>query len=309
MKTVVVGIGGIGGLLGGRLVAGVNDDANNQIIFWCRGNTLKKIKEDGLTLIGNEGKVNIRPTLATCNPGDVPHADLVLLATKSYSLEEAAKDISTMVTEGTCIIPLLNGLEAPNVLQSYFPQADVLGGCIYVSAHAENPGIVRQIGAVERLLFGKKTLSAAENQLRYGEIEQLLKKSGMNICLTEKIETEMWSKFIFLSPFAGATALYRRTIGEVLANSDSFETVRLMVAEVHTLAKVKQILLPDNIEEITLEKARTFAPSTKTSMQLDQEKGNRTEIESLIAYVCKEGQKYSIPTPTYDTVYSSLKEI
>jgi 2-dehydropantoate 2-reductase len=162
---------------------------------------------------------------------------------------------------------------------------------------------------VQRIFFGKKGISEADNRIRYGNVEQVLKKAGLNVTLTERIDVEVWSKFIFLSPFAGATTLFRRSIDEVLREEESFETVKKMIREIEALARAKNVGLPDNIADITIEKARSFAPSTKTSMQLDQEQERPTELESLIGYVCKEGKTLGVPTPVYEGIYGDLKAI
>jgi 2-dehydropantoate 2-reductase len=80
-----------------------------------------------------------------------------------------------------------------------------------------------------------------------------------------------------------------------------------MIRETEALARAKKVDLPDNIAGIVIEKARSFAPGTKTSMQRDQEQGHPTELESLIGYVCREGQALGVPTPTYAAVYGELK--
>ena len=201
-------------------------------------------------------------------------------------------------------IPLLNGVSAPAVLEKY--SCDALGGCIYISAHVEKPGTVRQVGSVQRIFFGKRGIGLEENIARYGHIQRLLAKSGMDVTLTERIDMEMWSKFVFLSPFAGVTALFGLSIDQVLATSESFETVKRMINEVEALARAKNIALPQSIAEATLEKARAFAPLTKTSMQVDREKGRPMELEHLIGYVCNEGKALNTPTPTYDAVYKGL---
>lgn len=309
MKIVVVGLGGVGGIVGGRLAAGLSDSAEHEVVFWCRGSTLETVSAEGLNILGSEGKVTVRPSLATCRVDDVKSADLLIFATKGYHLEEAARELAPSATQKTAVIPLLNGVSAVSVLEKQLPQSDVLGGCIYVSAHVENPGTVRQVGAVQRIIFGKKGISEADNRLRYGGLEQVLKKSGINVTLTERIDVEIWSKFIFLSPFAGVTTLFGRTVSETMADAESLETVERMIRELESLARSKNIDLPENIAALTLEKARTFAPSTKTSMQLDREKGRQTEIESLIGYICREGEALGVPTPTYDTVYKSLKAV
>ncbi|MDR1978409.1 MAG: 2-dehydropantoate 2-reductase [Synergistaceae bacterium] len=309
MKIVVVGLGGVGGIVGGRLAAGLSDTSDHEVVFWCRGKVLDAILEEGLNILGNDGKMTVRPALATCDVADVEGADLLIFATKGYHLDLAAQELAPSITPQTTVIPLLNGVSAASILEKRLPKSDVLEGCIYVSAYVEKPGTVRQVGAVQRIFFGKKGISEADNRIRYGNMEQVLKKSGLNITLTERIDVEVWSKFIFLSPFAGVTTLFRRSISEVLAETESFETVDRMIREIESLARAKNIDLPDNIADITVERARSFAPFTKTSMQLDQEKDRPTEFESLVGYVCKEGKTMGVPTPTYETVYKGLKAI
>jgi len=309
VKIVVVGLGGIGGLVGSRLVAGLSGDSSHEVVFWCRGKTLEAVSERGFRLFAHDGEIVARPAVATCKIEDVGAADVIVFATKNYDLDAAAAELAPAATEKTTVIPLLNGVSGVSTLEKHFPKSDVLGGCIYVSAHAEEPGTVRQLGSTQRIFFGKKGIGEANNQARYGGIEQVLKKSKIAIILTERIDVEMWSKFIFLSPFAGTTTLLKLSIDEVLADIKGFETIRQMIGEIELLARAKNIDLPENIADLTVEKARSFAPLTKTSMQLDQEKGRTTELESLLGYVCKEGKDLGISLPVYETVYRELKNI
>ena len=307
MKIVVVGLGGVGGVVGGRLAAGAGPE--HQVVFWCRGETLETVSEKGLNVLDAEGEITARPFLATHDASEVGTADLMIFATKGYHLEPAAKETASLATEKTTVIPLLNGVGAPSVLEKHLPESDVLGGCIYVSAHVERPGVVRQVGAVQRVLFGKKGIGEANNRERYGSIEQILKKSGAAVTLTDRIDVEMWAKFIFLSPFAGVTTLYRRNISEVLADNENFETVNRLIGEIEALARAKKIGLSEDIAALTIEKARSFVPHTKTSMQLDQEKGRTTELETLIGYVCREGEAEGVLLPAHNALYKELKKI
>jgi len=281
----------------------------HEVVFWCRGETLSAIKGKGLEVLANDGKMTVRPSLVTHSPDELKSADLLIFATKNYHLEAAARELAVVADSKTVVVPLLNGVSAAAVLEKLIPQSDVLGGCIYISAHVERPGIVKQLGTVQRIIFGKKGISEAENLMRYAGIDQVLKKSGINITLTERIDVEMWSKLVFLSPFAGVTTLFKRSIDEVLSHEESFETIKRMTHEIEALARAKNIDLPKNIADITIEKARSFAPFTKTSMQIDHENGRQTELDSLIGYICREGKTLGISLPTYETVYEGLKSI
>ena len=309
MRIVIVGLGGIGGVVGGRLAAGLAGLPEHEVVFWCRGNTLSAIKGKGLEVLAHDGEMTVHPALATCSVDEVKSADLLIFSTKSYQLEAAAGELAAVTNDKTVALPLLNGVSAPAILERQLPRCDVLGGCIYVSAHVERPGVVRQAGTVQRVFFGKKGAGEAENLARYGGIGQVLKKSGINVTLTDNIEVEMWAKFVFLSPFAGVTTLLRLSISEVLSHHESFETVRRMIHEIEAVARAKSIDLPKSIVEITIEKARSFEPFTKTSMQVDQESGRQTELDSLIGYVCREGRTIGIPVPTYEKGYEGLKAI
>ncbi|MDR1731154.1 MAG: 2-dehydropantoate 2-reductase [Synergistaceae bacterium] len=306
MKLIIVGLGGVGGIVGGRLAAGLSQTKEHEVVFWCRGKTLESVRESGIQLLGGDGCLTVRPALATCDAREAGKADCILFATKGYHLEDAARDAVPLTTEKTVVIPLLNGVSAVSTLEKHLP-GDVLGGCIYISAHVERPGVVRQVGSVQKILFGKKGLSLEENRRRYGSLEGILKKSGIDVVLTERIDTEMWSKFIFLSPFAGVTTLFGRTVDGVLTDPESFETVGRMIREIENVARAKGTDLPPDIADLTLEKARAFAAGTKTSMQVDQEQGRPTELETLIGTICEEGRALGVPVPTYETVYRSLK--
>jgi 2-dehydropantoate 2-reductase len=309
MRIVVVGLGGVGGVAGGRLAAGLADSPEHEIVFWCRGETLSAIKEKGLEVFGHDRHITVRPSLATYSVDEVKSADLLIFATKNYHLEAAARELAPAANSNTAVLPLLNGVSAVAVLEKQLPQSDVLGGCIYISAHVERPGVVKQAGTVQRVIFGKKGISEAENLTLYGGICQTLKKSGLGITLTERIDVEMWSKLVFLSPFAGVTTLFKRSISEVFSHEESFLTAKRMIDEIEALARVKNIDLPKNIADITIEKARSFAPLTKTSMQVDHENGRQTELDSLIGYICREGKTNGVSMPTYEKVYEGLKEI
>ena len=56
----------------------------------------------------------------------------------------------------------------------------------------------------------------------------------------------------------------------------------------------------------SLGKAAAFAPTTKTSMQLDYERGNRTELDIFTAYMVRAGKELGIPVPLHRKVYAEL---
>jgi len=66
------------------------------------------------------------------------------------------------------------------------------------------------------------------------------------------------------------------------------------------VAKARHVFLPENAVDKLMEMVAGFGHNSKTSMQLDREKGRETEIDALTAYLCKAGKESGVPTPLHD---------
>jgi len=305
LKIVIVGIGGIGGVIGGKLA---QYDSKN-VCFFSRGKTLQELLSRGLEFRSGSGVFFIHPNMVTNSPQEVGKADVVVFSVKNYSLEGAANEIAPMVSKETVIIPLLNGLDAERKLKVIFSESEVLGGCIYVSAFVISPGIVQQNGNILKVFFGNSSLPEEDNQRKYSGIRDIFEAAGINTILTSGIENEMWSKFLMISSLATASSVYMRNIGELFSNTDSLDLFKGLINEIVAVARAKGISIPRNIEEETLNKASSFTPETKSSMQLDFEKGSANELEALTGYVCNEAKKLGLDVPLYNMAYDKLKNI
>jgi ketopantoate reductase len=51
-----------------------------------------------------------------------------------------------------------------------------------------------------------------------------------------------------------------------------------------------------------------FPHATRSSMQLDYEKGGRTELELFIGYAVRTGRALAIPVPLHEEIYAKLKK-
>ena len=106
MKIAVLGMGGIGGVVGASLAKKFDD-----IYFIARGEALKVIKENGITLKSDKlGTFTAKPKLATDNVNDIGIVDVLIIATKSYSLAAACLQCVPIIGKDTVVLPLLNGV-------------------------------------------------------------------------------------------------------------------------------------------------------------------------------------------------------
>ena len=303
MKIVFVGLGGVGGYYGGKVARAFEGSGEHQVVFMARGEHLAAIREKGLEVQARDEQFIARPFLASHDPEEIGPADLVIFAVKGYDLRSAALEAAPMVGPETAILPLLNGANNDEVLREVLPPCRVLNGCVYISARIEAPGVVVQSGGNCKLFFGSP--EGETESLR--PLEEMFKKAGIDAALAENIDEEVWTKFIFLSPFAGVTSLFSKNFGEVLSGAESRPMLEGMMKEIKTLAGLKGVSLPGDIVEQSLAKGEAFPPDTKSSMQLDCERGKRTEIEPLLGFVVREGERLGADVPLTKGMYDALR--
>jgi len=302
MRIAIIGIGGVGGSFGGKLAARYGSSADHEVVFIARGEHLKAIKGKGMTLITPDGESLVRPSLATDNPAEAGGFELVLFAVKSYGLEQAARMVADNITADTVIIPLLNGVDITERLQGVLPRGIFLYGTVYISSFIESPGVIRQVSPAGRLIFGPDGGSVE----RFRPIEALFQEAGIASELTPSSRIALWTKFLFICPAVGVTCLLKKPFGAVMDDPEGRDLLTGLIAEVEQIARAKGVGLPSDIAQVSFDKVRQFPYETKTSMQLDYEKGRETEIDIFTGFIVRAGRELGIKTPLNERVYNTL---
>ena len=92
MKIAVMGAGGIGGYVGGRLAA-----AGEDVHLIARGPHLDALRRDGLRIESPLGELHLPAIHATDDPAAVGVADLVLFTVKLKDTDAAAAALAPMI--------------------------------------------------------------------------------------------------------------------------------------------------------------------------------------------------------------------
>ena len=304
MKIAIVGIGGVGGYYGGLLAKQYSDDENVEIVFIARGDHLEQIKKNGLNLITEKGTFTARPHLAIDTPSGCGIFDCVIFCVKTYSLEESAKLLWPSIDENTVVISLLNGVDNADRLSAVLNKGNIYNGCVYIGAHIVRPGVVQQAGSLNKLFFGNKS----NDKKKATHIENILRQANIDAQYRTDIENIVWEKYVLISAFATATTFMGKTMRGIMDSQKGKELLDDLLTEVLRISEAKQIELPKNIRKEIIAKVSAFPPEMKTSMQMDFEKGNRTEIETFTGYIVREASRYGLSVPTYERIYSALKK-
>jgi 2-dehydropantoate 2-reductase len=296
----ILGIGGVGGYIGGKLAAARLPSI--KIVFIARGQTLEVVKRHGLKLITEEGGIIAQPDLATDDPAEIGPIDLLVCSVKGYDLESSLLRYRSCFTSTTVILPLLNGIGVADKIGKTLPEVSCWEGLIYIVARQVEKGVIRQTGDQRQLIFGSKNGQSPEMQ----RVAGIFAEAGLRATVSPDIELEIWRKFLFISPMATLTCFYRSTIGEIRQDPAKAGNIPLLVNELASVAIAAGIPVPDQLVSVTLERINGLPAGHTTSMYADYQKGGNTEVEQLTGDVVRLGRQLRVLTPVYARMYLAL---
>ena len=299
MKIVAMGSGGVGGYFGGRLAASGAD-----VTFIARGEHLKAIERDGLKILSANGDMTLKPVKATDDPASIGHADLVMIAVKLWSTEDAARTIEPLMGPKSAVVTWQNGVVAEDILIKQYGKERVIGGVSNIAALIEAPGVIRHNGAMARLIFAELDGKPSK---RIEAFAALCKQAHIEHVVSDDITRAIWQKFIFLASFSGMTCVTRLSIGPVRSDPETRAILKAALNEVVAIGRAKGVSLPDDQAEQSLAWADNLPPTMVASMLGDLNRGNRLELPWLSGTVVKLGEELGVATSVHKFIYTVLK--
>jgi 2-dehydropantoate 2-reductase len=300
MRIAAMAAGGVGGYYGARLAA-----AGHDVFFITRGAHREAMEKNGLTLERPEGNVHIPNPNVTDDPRKVGPVDIVLFAVKLWDTESAAQLTRPMVGPHTRVITLQNGIDSYERVAPIVGAENTVPGVTYVATVIDRPGVIRQDGTFQSVIFGRIDGRPDDGLRRFAEAA---KAAGINATVSDDIQRDRWHKYIFLTATSGATAVTRTTMGPILADADTRAMFLNIMRETLKVGQAKGVKIPDSYLDQRMEFADKSVPANmKASMANDLDRGNRLELDWLAGTVSRLGKELNVPTPVNDTVYAALK--
>jgi 2-dehydropantoate 2-reductase len=288
MRIAFMGSGGLGGYFGARLCSGGAD-----VHFIARGRHLQAMRSQGLRIEG-PGALHIPRVNATDDPGEVGVVDFVMLCVKLWDTETALQQIRPMVGPATTLISFQNGVLKDQYLRAAYDEPHIMGGVGYVATTIDRPGVIRQTGPMQRLLFGE--FDGSRSARGQALLEACL-AGGINAELSEHILREIWQKYVFLVGLSGTTTTIRRPIGPIRENPQTRAFLLDVMREVVAVGRALGVDLAEDYAEVRLKLADDVAHDMTSSMHHDLERGNPLEVRWLAGGVVELGQRTGVPTP------------
>lgn len=298
MRIAVVGAGGVGGYFGGRLA-----QAGMDTTFIVRGATLDALQRNGLTVESVLGDFQLPDVRATDDPSTVGPVDAILTTVKAWQLPEAAAGLGPLIGEETIIVPLENGIDAPEVLTRLFGARHVAGGLCAIVSFIVSPGHVRHAAFEPIVMFGELDNRRTP---RVERLREAFERAGVNAEVPQDITRSMWTKFLFIAPMSGIGALTRVPVGVWREEPGIRTMVTAVLNEMIAVANARGIDLGADAVTKTWERYDALAGTSTASMQRDIMEGKPSELEAQLGTVVRLAQENRIAAPVTSLMYHAL---
>lgn len=318
MRTLIVGVGALGGLIATRLqVAGAP--------VWLATRDVEsaaQLKASGLRVTGVGGEAAAGAANAAPLTEYTTHDpfDLIVLATKARDAIEVAPRLSSLLGPGGTLLPIQNG-GVSQILADQLGGKCVLGGLSNLGATMTVPGVYGQRNA-GHLLVGE--LAGGESE-RTERVRNWLGRA-VEVRVTPNLRGAVWSKLLLncsvttLGAIAGRTMreyvssvagrdLFDRTYDEALsvALASGARPERMLADPVPPAWNGRSV--PGVAHDGGLDQILKFYGDAKPSMLQDFERGRLTEINFINGYVVALGRQFGVQTPANAAIVDTVHAI
>ena len=298
MRIAVIGAGGVGGYFGGRLA-----EAGYDTTFVVRAATLAAMRERGLRVESIKGDFVLPTPQVTDDPTTVGVVDAVLLAVKAWQIPAAAGNLGPMLGPETMVVPLENGIDAPEVLIPLVGREHVVGGLCAIVSFIAAPGHIRHAAFDPLVMFGELDNRRTD---RVERLRAAFEQAGVTAQVPEDIHHSMWTKLLFIATMSGTGALTRVPIGVWRSMPEIRDLVTASLREVVSVAATRGVDLGADAVEKTWQRYDALAPASTASLQRDVMEGKPSELDAQLGAIVRLAQHGGVAAPITSMMYHCL---
>ena len=298
MRIVVLGAGGVGGYFGGRLA-----HAGTDVTFFARGATLEALRTRGLRVDSIKGNIEIAKVNATDDASSIGKADAVLVCVKSWQVRDACASIRDAVGQETIVVPLENGMEAPDDIAAALAPQNAAGGLCGLVSFVVEPGHIRHISVDPFIAFGELD---NRRSARAERLLETLTAAGITSFIPPDIQRAMWMKFLFIATLSGIGSITRVPAGVWRAMTETRALAEKALREVMSVAAARNVTLPDDAFDTVMQRIDALSPDSTASLQRDVLEGKPSELDAQLGAVVRLGKNTGVATPLFEFMFHAL---
>ena len=323
-SALVVGAGAIGSIV----AATIHTTSPGSVRVLADSTRMERLRATGIVVNGTRLDIPLAPASqaaadarATGNaagsmpapadeqsPEEVFHPGLIIVAVKSYQLDQAIRDMAPYVGKDTVILSLLNGIASEDDLAAAFGRGQVLYSMIIaIDALRENGGTSYSRGGTITFGEARNPTGAWSEPVR--AVAEYFDRTGIRYSVPEDMIRSMWFKFMINVGINPASAITGGTYGVFQTVPEARSLMDAAMLELIEISKIMGTGLTEADLPSWYSTLVSLMPGGKTSMLQDVEAGRRTEIDIFAGTVVNLGRATGVPTPVNKTMHDMVKII
>lgn len=297
--VAIVGFGALGALFASLLAPHLPFE-NLRIV--ADEKRVERYKKEGLLVNGKALNLNYVTPNETATP-----ADLVIVCTKFYQLNDVLSLINSQIGEQTSIVSALNGIASEQVLIEQFGKNRVVY-CVAQQMDAMKTGnnlIYRDHG---QLVIGAMTADKDESE-RVQKVDTMFSQVNFPHSVSPDMPRQLWGKLMLNTGVNQTVALYQGTFATVQQDGEAREMFKSAMREVMAVANAEGVTLTDDDFDKWVSIMDNLDPKGMPSMRQDLKAGRPCELELFAGTIHQLGDKHGIDTPINDRLYQGISEL
>ena len=283
-RTVaILGPGAVGGTFAVRL-----SEAHNRTICVGTPEIVGLMALSGITLDSNGSKpINVRPVMVERL---VEPVSLLVVTVKAPHLADALERVEPESVENAVVLPLLNGLEHLEPIRARLGRRVAAASLSQFEAYR-----VGRMQIVQGTPSGLVTM--ASDDLSDQELERaadILRAAGMQVAIEDDEKRVLWRKAARAAVVSSATALTRRTIGELRTDPEWRPRMEQALDEACAVATADGVKMMSSAQWTRIV---GMDPHLTTSAARDVIAGKRHELDAIAGSVVRAGKRLGVPCP------------
>ncbi len=317
MNVAVVGCGGNGGVVAASL-------ARNRRNPFCieKEGIAEVLNERGLHMCGKMGKFSVQVRAFPGFSKGMDVFDVIFLGVKSNVLEDLFEEAKKYLCDSGLIVTIQNGLEVLTIAEKH-PDTRIVAGAVGYNAQAEE--IVKiHVTAMGGITFGALN-NASDDDLF---LLKVLLEPMIPVDFTDNIRGVLWTKLLIVCGTTGLGGVAGLRVGQLLRYPVARRLFYGMSTEGSLLAENLGIRLvklrgginperfgkhgkgfPLPLRWLFLKWAGIKFRCLKSGIQVDLERGNKTEVDFINGAIVREGGRVGFDTPINRMVVEMVREI
>lgn len=313
MKTVIVGAGALGSVIGGYFA-----QAGEDVTLIARKAHVEAIRARGLEIGGVRGRHVIRDVRTVVDPHEVGSADLLILCVKSQDTPQVLASLGHLRGKIGAVLSVQNGGRKDEELAEAFGQEAVVGAMTLIGASMPEPGRVLHTGN------GGTWIGELDGRpsARVEAIAELFRKAGLPVEVHSNIRSATWCKLNQMVPAAALSCVTRLYLHQIYLDrglatlfvelcrevAQIAERMRVPLEDFRGFAVKTVCSLPfDEAVESVIARGRAMVEQGVTQVRIstlqDLERGKVTEADHTIGYVVRLAATLGLAVPKVELLY------